>query len=84
MTSSAPTLKPVDAGELAQIARGEHGHPHAVLGAHPHDGGVTVRVYKPLASGVTIRHGGGSTELAHEHDGIWAGSCPPWARWTCT
>ena len=76
MTSSTPTLKPVDAGELAQIVRGEHGHPHAVLGAHPHDGGVTVRVYRPLASGVTIRHGGGSTELAHEHDGIWAGVLP--------
>jgi 1,4-alpha-glucan branching enzyme len=76
MTSSAPTLKPVDTAELDQITRGEHGHPHAVLGAHPHDGGVTVRVYKPLASSVEIRHGDGATSLTHEHDGIWAGVLP--------
>ena len=51
-----PTVKPLPVDELEQIVHGEHGHPHAVLGAHPHEGGVTVRVLKPLASRVAIRH----------------------------
>ncbi|MGZ4465916.1 MAG: 1,4-alpha-glucan branching protein GlgB [Nocardioides sp.] len=68
-----PSPKPVDTAELDQLVRGEHGHPHALLGAHPHDGGVTVRLYKPLASSVVVRHGGGETPLTHEHDGVWVG-----------
>ena len=34
---------PVPVEQLDQLVRGEHGHPHALLGPHPHDGGVTVR-----------------------------------------
>ncbi|WP_232679342.1 1,4-alpha-glucan branching protein GlgB [Nocardioides sp. R-C-SC26] len=75
---SAPDVHPVARGELDQIVRGEHGHPHAVLGPHPHDGGVTVRVLKPLAQRVAVRTGegpGGSADvdLTHEHGGIWVG-----------
>ena len=47
--TSTPTAKPVPVEQLDQIVRGEHGDPHAVLGAHPHEGGVTVRVLRPLA-----------------------------------
>ena len=43
--------------ELELLVSGGHGDPHAVLGAHPHDGGVTVRVLRPMASSVEIRHG---------------------------
>ncbi|GCD88381.1 1,4-alpha-glucan branching protein GlgB [Nocardioides sp. LS1] len=71
MTTS---VKPVDTGELDLLVQGGHGHPHTVLGAHPHEGGVTVRVYKPLATSVVVRHGGTETELTHEHDGIWVGT----------
>ncbi|MGA8255385.1 MAG: 1,4-alpha-glucan branching protein GlgB [Nocardioides sp.] len=60
-------------GELDQIVRGEHGHPHAVLGPHLDNGRVTVRVLKPLAARVAIRHGDIESELEHEHGGIWAG-----------
>ncbi len=79
--TSTPTVKPVPADELDQIVHGEHGHPHAVLGAHPHEGGVTVRVLRPLASRVVVLHGGSAgspdeTELAHEHEGIWVGVLP--------
>ena len=74
--TSATTAKPVPVEELDQIIRGEHGHPHAVLGAHPHEGGVTVRVLKPLASEVVVLHDGQRTPLAHEHEGIWAGVLP--------
>ncbi|GAA2154879.1 1,4-alpha-glucan branching protein GlgB [Nocardioides koreensis] len=71
--TSTPTVKPVPVEELDQVVRGEHGHPHAVLGAHPHEGGVTVRVLKPLASRVVVLHDGAETELRHEHEGIWVG-----------
>jgi 1,4-alpha-glucan branching enzyme len=78
--TSTPTARPVPTPELDQIVRGEHGQPHAVLGPHPHEGGVTVRAFKPLASRVVVRHGpAGSrseTELTHEHEGIWVGVLP--------
>ncbi len=69
-----PAVHPVPAEQLELIVRGEHGSPHSVLGPHPHDGGVTVRVLKPLAKRVAVRHGDGTThELAHEHAGVWVG-----------
>ena len=66
-----PTVRQVPETELHQVVHGEHGDPHDVLGPHPHDGGVTVRVLKPLASRVVVRWDGagspGETELTHEH-----------------
>lgn len=73
---STPTIHPVDTEQLAQVVRGEHGDPHAVLGPHPHDGGVTIRVLKPLASSVVVQHGGTETALEHEYEGIWVGVLP--------
>ncbi|WP_206050841.1 1,4-alpha-glucan branching protein GlgB [Nocardioides speluncae] len=67
---------PVDPAEFDLLVRGEHGHPHSILGPHPHDGGVTVRAYKPLAKTVAVFHSGIRTELAHEHDGVWVGVLP--------
>ncbi len=72
--TSAP--KPVPTEELDILVRGEHGHPHAVLGPHPHDGGVTVRVLKPLAATVTVTYGAERVALAHEHEGVWVGVLP--------
>jgi 1,4-alpha-glucan branching enzyme len=75
-----PAVQPVSLGELHQIAHGEHGNPHGVLGPHPHDGAVTVRVLRPLASTVTVRWStgadSGEVELTHEHEGVWAGVIP--------
>ncbi|MDQ4051881.1 MAG: 1,4-alpha-glucan branching protein GlgB [Actinomycetota bacterium] len=62
--------------EMDQIVRGEHGHPHAVLGPHLIDGQVWLRTYKPLASAVVVRHPQGETPLAHLHNGVWAGRLP--------
>ncbi|MBF4161952.1 1,4-alpha-glucan branching protein GlgB [Nocardioides acrostichi] len=77
MTSpQTPGVLPVGTEELDQLVRGEHGHPHSVLGAHPHDGAVTVRVLRPLASSVVVTGSFGATELAHEHEGVWAGVLP--------
>ncbi len=74
MTSTRNAVKPVSREELDLLVRGEHGHPHSILGPHPHEGDVTVRVFKPLASRVVIRHGGTETELTHEHEGVWVGT----------
>ncbi|PVG83382.1 1,4-alpha-glucan branching enzyme [Nocardioides gansuensis] len=63
----------VDSSELDLLTEGRHGHPHAILGPHVHDGGVTVRVLRHLADSVAIRHGETVTPLEHVHGGIWAG-----------
>jgi 1,4-alpha-glucan branching enzyme len=76
MTPQAPAVQPVSEAELSQVVHGQHGNPHGVLGPHPHDGGVTVRVLKPLASSVEVRWDGGAVALTHEHEGIWVGALP--------
>ena len=70
---STATALPLDRHILEQLVNGEHGDPHAVLGAHEHEGAVTVRVFRPLADSVTVVHDAGRTRLEHEHGGIWRG-----------
>ena len=58
--------------------RGEHGSPHVVLGPHPHDGGVTVRVLQAArrqrsSSGTATAR---ASRSSHEHEGIWVGVVP--------
>jgi 1,4-alpha-glucan branching enzyme len=65
---------PIDRTELDRLILGEHRHPHDILGGHRHDGGITVRAYKPLASSVAVRAAEVDTPLHHEHDGIWVGT----------
>ncbi|MBP2436484.1 1,4-alpha-glucan branching protein GlgB [Microbacterium amylolyticum] len=67
---------PIPDDVLAMIAEGRHGDPHVVLGGHPYDGGVTVRVLKPLADAVVVRFSGGDVSLVHEAHGIWVGVLP--------
>jgi 1,4-alpha-glucan branching enzyme len=52
MTTTPPTPLPVPTTELDQLVAGEHGHPHAILGPHPSEDGITVRALKPLAYSV--------------------------------
>ena len=68
--------RPVPRAELDQLANGEHGHPHGVLGPHLHEGAVTVRVLKPLAASVAVVYGDVSVPLEHEHAGVWVGVLP--------
>lgn len=64
--------RPVDGDELALLARGGHGDPHHVLGAHPFAGGVTVRALRPLAESVEVELPDGSVHpMTHEHSGVW-------------
>lgn len=67
-----PTARPLSTGEVELMLRGRHGNPHGLLGAHPHDGGVTVRTYRPLARTVTLLLPDGSRiPFEHETHGIW-------------
>ena len=68
-----PALRPVDVEVLDLLVDGRHGNPHEVLGAHEHDGGVTVRTFRPLAESVVVLHGSDRVPLTHEHEGVWAG-----------
>jgi 1,4-alpha-glucan branching enzyme len=76
-SGSTPSPRSASGDELRLIAEGRHGNPHAVLGAHPHDGAVTVRAFKPLAESVTVLYADGAetlrAELHHEAHGIWVG-----------
>ncbi len=74
--SGTAPARPVDLAELGQLVGGVHGQPHTVLGPHSHEGAVTVRAFKPLASSVAVVFGDESVELTHEHDGIWVGVLP--------
>ncbi len=71
--STASTTRPIDKQILDLVVNGRHGNPHEVLGAHPHDGAVTVRAFRPLAESVEILHDGERVPLEHEYEGIWAG-----------
>ncbi len=73
---TTPEVLPVDTHELDLIVEGRHGGPHSILGAHPYDGGVTVRTLKPLASSVAVVVGDDHYPLTHEHAGIWVGALP--------
>ncbi|MHB8273972.1 MAG: 1,4-alpha-glucan branching protein GlgB [Dermatophilaceae bacterium] len=67
-------MKPIKRSELERLIAGTHHDPHAILGPHPHNGGVTVRTLKPLADNVVVESADGSrTELRHEFEGVWVG-----------
>ncbi len=56
--------------ELDALVRREHSNPHSVLGAHPQEGGVVVRVLRPAANAVTaITNGSPGVELEQIHPG---------------
>ncbi len=60
----------VATSELESLVRREHSNPHSVLGAHPQNGGVAVRVLRPAASSVTaVADGHPAVELKQIHPG---------------
>ena len=67
---SAPL--PVDPHELDLLVKGGHGDPHRILGAHPYEGGVTVRALRPLAQAVQIELPDGRVlDMDHDYEGVW-------------
>ena len=68
----APTPAPVSAEDLDLIGAGAHWNPHGILGAHPHDGGLTIRTMRPLARSVVVELPDGSLHpMEHEDNGVW-------------
>ena len=58
--------------DIALLAARDHHEPHRVLGAHPVDGGVAVRVWRPGADAVRIHPDDGDpVELAHRASGLF-------------
>ena len=61
--------------ELDLIARREHPDPHHVLGAHPCNGGVVVRVFRPAAEKVVARVRDSAVTLQQRHPaGVFEGT----------
>ncbi|MCL2849769.1 MAG: 1,4-alpha-glucan branching enzyme, partial [Micrococcales bacterium] len=67
------TLRPVPVNDdlLRAVGNGTHYDPHCVLGAHPTDDSVTVRVLRPGAQAVTVVTADTRTEATHEIEGVW-------------
>src|SRR5918992_1096880 len=65
------------AEEVARLVRGEHHDPHAILGAHPIDGGTAIRAFHPDANGAwLVAPNGGSATMDGIGDGLWSGLVP--------
>ena len=72
-------MKPyaVDRAEIQRLVDGAHHDPHSILGAHLHDGAVTIRVLRPNARAVTVvlpdGPGGTPTRFPMDHEalGVW-------------
>lgn len=61
-------------GALWALGHGRHSQPHDVLGQHLVEGGLRVRVLRPLADRVRVRFEDGvELDLAHEDHGVFAG-----------
>jgi alpha-1,4-glucan:alpha-1,4-glucan 6-glycosyltransferase len=67
----------LDLEEATDVVHGMHRNPHALLGAHEHDGHVTIRTLQPEADDVTVLLPGGRTiPMNHETGGIWVAVLP--------
>jgi len=55
------------ADEVERVVRRDHPDPHRLLGAHPLDGGVVVRAYRPDAERVRVLTEGGAVAAARRH-----------------
>ncbi len=71
-TATSPNAKSLPTDEVELLIRGHHGDPHSLLGAHPYDGGVTVRTLRPLAQQVVlVLPGDERVTMEHETHGIF-------------
>jgi 1,4-alpha-glucan branching enzyme len=62
---------PVGDRDLALLVGGAHHNPHEILGAHPHDGAVTIRALRPGAARVQVAVGDVIHDMTHENNGVW-------------
>ncbi len=67
-----PRVRPASWDELGLLVHGGHGNPHGVLGAHPWQGGVTIRSLRPMAQLVVVELPDGSLHpMEHDFEGVW-------------
>ncbi len=72
--TTGPTL---DDGAITAFLQGRNGQPHDLLGHHVGPGGLTITVYRPMATGVSARlDSGDRVDLQHVRDGIWSMTSP--------
>lgn len=62
--------------ELQRVRDGAHFNPHAILGAHPENGSLTIRALRPDARTVTLIYQGQRYPMTQEIPGIWAANIP--------
>ncbi|MFJ8585303.1 1,4-alpha-glucan branching enzyme [Streptomyces sp. NPDC093595] len=74
--AGAVPAAPLDPADRGRLLAGEHHDPHALLGAHPVEGGVAIRALRPYAVGVTVLADGSRTELRDDGDGLFSGVLP--------
>ncbi|MFC2620910.1 MAG: 1,4-alpha-glucan branching enzyme, partial [Pauljensenia sp.] len=67
---------PVNDDTLDAVASGSYYSPHAVLGAHLGDTGVTIRTVAHLADAVDIITPTGAYAATHERGGVWVTVVP--------
>ncbi len=71
-TPPTPAIRPASWDELGLLVHGGHGNPHGVLGAHPWNGGITIRALRPRAESVVVELPDGSTHpMEHDFEGVW-------------
>jgi 1,4-alpha-glucan branching enzyme len=77
MNSSEQSARSVESDIEAVVAR-DLADPHRLLGAHPQDGGVVVRAFRPAAARVAaLPAGGDAVELTRRHPaGLFEGKLP--------
>ncbi|MCA0436946.1 MAG: 1,4-alpha-glucan branching protein GlgB [Actinobacteria bacterium] len=70
--AAMPRIRPASWDELGLLVHGGHGNPHGVLGAHPWNGGITIRVVRPGATSVQVELPDGSVHaMEHDFEGVW-------------
>jgi 1,4-alpha-glucan branching enzyme len=74
--SARATYAPVATADLDRLVDGWHHDPHSILGPHPHDGTVTLRVLRPMAEEVVAVFADQRIPLEHEHRGVWRAVIP--------
>ena len=76
-TAPARQPRPVSTQDLDRLVAGAHGDPHGILGLHPHEGALTLRVLRPLArTVVAVLPDGSRVPLRHEHEGVFVAVLP--------
>jgi 1,4-alpha-glucan branching enzyme len=72
MSATAAAIN-VPATDAERLVAGEHHDPHAILGAHPVEGGVVIRAFHPEATAVDlVPDGGAPLPMTDIGQGLWA------------